>query len=58
MINFNNLNLILDVPYFEQSRAGTCGPAALMMVMKFWNDSIMLTKELENQFPIRKRFNL
>lgn len=49
MVNFNNPISTLDVPYFEQSRSGTCGPAALMMVMKFWDDSIILTNKLENQ---------
>ncbi len=49
MSNYDSTISTLDVPYFEQSRAGTCGPAALMMVMKFWDNSIMLTRELENQ---------
>jgi predicted double-glycine peptidase len=42
----NNLN-ILDVPYYQQSRNYTCGPAALMMVMKYWNKTLELSKSTE-----------
>jgi uncharacterized protein YvpB len=37
----------LDVPYYQQTHFATCGPAALMMVMKYWDKSIELSKEFE-----------
>lgn len=40
---------ILDVPYFKQTRHTTCGPASLMMVMKYWDESIELSKNVEFQ---------
>jgi ABC-type bacteriocin/lantibiotic exporter with double-glycine peptidase domain len=49
MIQSNSTTSSLDVPYFQQSRSGTCGPAALMMVMKYWDSSIVLSKKLENK---------
>jgi len=39
----NNLN----VPYFEQTRYSTCGPAALMMAMKYFDDSIEFSRGME-----------
>jgi len=39
----------LDVPYFQQTRTATCGPACLMMVMKYWNPSLKLTRKFEYQ---------
>ena len=40
---------ILDVPYFQQTRTATCGPACLMMVMKYWDPSIELSRRFEFQ---------
>jgi ABC-type bacteriocin/lantibiotic exporter with double-glycine peptidase domain len=37
----------LDVPYFQQTRFSTCGPAALMMVIKYWDKSFELSKAVE-----------
>jgi len=37
----------LDVPYYQQTHPATCGPAALMMVMKYWDKSLELSKEIE-----------
>ena len=42
----------LDVPYFKQTRFSTCGPAALMMVMKYWDNSIELSRKFENKIWI------
>jgi ABC-type bacteriocin/lantibiotic exporter with double-glycine peptidase domain len=39
----------LDVPYFQQTRTATCGPACLMMVMKYWDPSIELSRRFEFQ---------
>ena len=39
--------LKLEVPYYQQTHYATCGPAALMMVMKYWDKSLDLSKELE-----------
>jgi hypothetical protein len=39
----------LDVPYFQQTRTATCGPACLMMVMKYWNSSLELSRKFEFQ---------
>lgn len=47
MTNFNEKKSQLNVPYFKQSYSATCGPASLIMVMKYWNNSIKLSKELE-----------
>jgi len=43
--NFNTP--ILDVPYFQQTHFSTCGPATLMMVMKYWENSFELSKSAE-----------
>lgn len=50
-LSFNHLKL--DVPYFQQTRLSTCGPAALMMVMKYWDDSFELSKAIEFKFWIK-----
>lgn len=44
--NKNNSN-ILDVPYYQQSRQYTCGPAALMMVMKYWDRKFNFSQSTE-----------
>jgi predicted double-glycine peptidase len=43
----------LNVPYYRQTHPATCGPAALMMVMKYWDKSLNLTSEEE--FKIWKK---
>ena len=40
---------LLDVPYFQQTRTATCGPACLMMVMKYWNPSLEFSRRMELQ---------
>ena len=40
---------VLDVPYFQQTRTATCGPACLMMVMKYWDPSLELSRKMEFQ---------
>ncbi|HVQ01171.1 MAG TPA: peptidase C39 family protein [Candidatus Thermoplasmatota archaeon] len=42
--------VVLDVPYFQQTRTATCGPACLMMVMRYWDSSF--------EFSRRAEFNL
>ena len=42
----NNINT-LDVPYYNQTRFYTCGPAALMMVMKYFDNTIELSRKIE-----------
>jgi len=37
----------LDVPYFQQTRTATCGPACLMMVMKYWEPSFEFSRNVE-----------
>jgi predicted double-glycine peptidase len=37
----------LDVPYYQQTHYATCGPAALMMVMKYWDASKDFSREME-----------
>ncbi len=39
----------LDVPYFQQTRTATCGPACLMMVMKYWDPSLEFSRRFEFQ---------
>lgn len=51
----NNLIKIMDVPYFQQTSFYTCGPAALMMVMKYWNSSFELSKK--NEYDVWKQSN-
>jgi predicted double-glycine peptidase len=48
---------LLDVPYFQQTRTATCGPACLMMVMKYWNPSLEFSRKFEIQLW-RKSFSL
>ena len=38
---------LLDVPYFQQTRSATCGPACLMMVMKYWDSPLELSRRTE-----------
>ncbi|MCU0849913.1 MAG: peptidase C39 family protein [Candidatus Thermoplasmatota archaeon] len=38
---------IIDVPYFQQTRTATCGPACLMMVMNYWDSSFDLSRKME-----------
>jgi ABC-type bacteriocin/lantibiotic exporter with double-glycine peptidase domain len=42
-----NSSFKLDVPYYQQTHFATCGPAALMMVIKYWDRSIKLSYEME-----------
>jgi len=53
MKNLSINHLKLDVPYFQQTRFSTCGPAALMMVMKYWDKSFKLSKAVEFKFWIK-----
>jgi len=39
--------VLLDVPYFQQTRTATCGPACLMMVMKYYHPSLEFSRKLE-----------
>jgi predicted double-glycine peptidase len=47
----------LEVPYFQQTRTATCGPACLMMVMKYWKPSIEFSRRFEIQLW-RKSYSL
>lgn len=38
---------LLDVPYYQQTHYATCGPAALMMVMKYYDGNVELSKDFE-----------
>ncbi len=49
MSNVHGNLAFLDVPYFQQTRTATCGPACLMMVMKYWDPSIELSRRFEFQ---------
>lgn len=40
---------LLDVPYFQQTRTATCGPACLMMVMKYWDPCFEFSRKCEFQ---------
>ncbi len=44
---------LLDVPYFKQTRTATCGPACLMMVMKYWNPSLEFSRRFELQLWVK-----
>jgi predicted double-glycine peptidase len=39
--------IVFDVPYFQQTRTATCGPACLMMVMKYWEPSFEFSRRVE-----------
>jgi predicted double-glycine peptidase len=47
MIEGSNHLPLLDVPYFQQTRTATCGPACLMMVMKYWDHSFEFSRRVE-----------
>ena len=47
MIKNDDDYVVLDVPYFQQTRTATCGPACLMMVMKYWNPSFEFSRRVE-----------
>ena len=46
----------LSVPFYKQASQFTCGPASLMMTMKFFHPSLRLNRELE--FDIWRESNL
>jgi len=46
----------LSIPFYKQASQFTCGPACLMMAMKFFQPSLNLTRELE--FDIWREANL
>jgi predicted double-glycine peptidase len=48
---------VLDVPYFQQTRPATCGPACLMMVMKYWDPLLEFSRRFEFQLW-KKSFSL
>jgi len=48
---------VLDVPYFQQTRTATCGPACLMMVMKYWDPLLKFSRRFEFQLW-KKSFSL
>lgn len=43
------LSLRLNVPYYAQTLDFTCGPACLMMTLKYFNPKLELTRALEMQ---------
>lgn len=46
----SNGNLtFLDVPYYQQTHTATCGPACLMMVMKYWDPAVEFSRKFELQ---------
>lgn len=42
-------SVLLDVPFYQQTHYATCGPAALMMVMKYWDDEAEFLKDFEHK---------
>lgn len=40
-------SIYLDIPFYRQHYDFTCGPASLMMAMKYFNTLLHLSKELE-----------
>ncbi len=53
MDDSQSMNHLLDVPYFKQTRTATCGPACLMMVMKYWEPSYELSRSIEFRLWMR-----
>jgi predicted double-glycine peptidase len=49
MSNAHENLTLLNVPYFQQTRTATCGPACLMMVMKYWDPSLEFSRRFEFQ---------
>jgi hypothetical protein len=49
MSNQIQTSIQLDVPYFQQTRLATCGPAALMMILKYYDPSYELTRKNETK---------
>jgi ABC-type bacteriocin/lantibiotic exporter with double-glycine peptidase domain len=47
MVNLKEKNIMIDVPYFQQTRYSTCGAASLMMVMKYWDNTFELSRRNE-----------
>lgn len=47
MVKDNTSHVVLDVPYFQQTHTATCGPACLMMVMKYWDPSFEFSRRVE-----------
>jgi len=55
MVNLKGKNMAIDVPYFQQTRYSTCGAASLMMVMKYWDNTIELSSK--NEFVLWMKSN-
>lgn len=49
-------NMKFSVPYYSQTSEFTCGPACVLMVMKHFDPSIHLTRELE--FEVWRQCNM
>jgi ABC-type bacteriocin/lantibiotic exporter with double-glycine peptidase domain len=47
MVDLKEKNIMIDVPYFQQTRYSTCGAASLMMVMKYWDNTFELSRRNE-----------
>jgi predicted double-glycine peptidase len=39
--------LLLDVPFYRQTRQYTCGSSSLMMVLKYWNKKFVFSEKME-----------
>jgi hypothetical protein len=46
---------LLKVPYFQQTRHATCGPAALMMIFKYWDPTYKFSRSIETQIWRKSR---
>jgi ABC-type bacteriocin/lantibiotic exporter with double-glycine peptidase domain len=47
VINLNEKNVRINVPYYQQTKFSTCGAASLMMVIKYWDNKFELSKKNE-----------
>jgi hypothetical protein len=47
MVDLKEKKIMIDVPYFQQTRYSTCGAASLMMVMKYWDNTFKLSRRNE-----------
>jgi ABC-type bacteriocin/lantibiotic exporter with double-glycine peptidase domain len=55
MVKLERKNLMIDVPYFKQTRISTCGVASLMMVMKYWDNNFEFSRR--NEFSLWMKSN-
>jgi len=59
------MNIKINIPYYRQTSFGGCGPACLLMVMKYWKKDVPFSESVEIDiwkksilFPLRMTYSI